>query len=129
MSVSSGHEYLKEHEIGGAVLLLDVDKESSEVLAAAKAATVGHAARTLVKDGPLRSIILGFRAGAALHDHQAPGPVSIHVLSGEVNVTSTGRTDSLGSGRAIAFGSPVSHSVEARQDSVLLVTIAISNPD
>ena len=127
MSESSGHEYLKEHEISGAVLLLNIDSESKDVLAAAKAAGIGHAAKTLVKDGPLRSIILGLRGGALLRDHEAPGPVSIHVLSGGVAVTSPGRTDSLKAGAAVVFGSPVSHSLEASEDSVVLVTIAVAN--
>jgi quercetin dioxygenase-like cupin family protein len=124
MSESTGHSYLKSHEISGDVVLLNIEEESAAILAAAKAAGVGHAAKTLVKDGLLRSIILGFRSGAMLKDHEAAGPVSIHVLSGSVEVTSPGRSDSLGAGAAIVFGSSVSHSLQAGSDSVVLVTIA-----
>jgi quercetin dioxygenase-like cupin family protein len=124
MSESTGHEYLKSHEISGDTLLLKIEEETSEILDAAKASGVGHAAKTLVKDGPLRILLLGFRAGAAMHEHDAAGPVSVHVLSGQVDVTSPGLTDSLSAGSAIVFGSSVKHSLEAKSDSVVLVTIA-----
>ena len=124
MSESTGHDYLKSHALSGDALLLDLDAESTAILEAAKSAGVGHTAKTLVKDGPLRLLILGFRAGATMHEHQAPGPVSIHVLQGNVDITSEGRSDSLATGAAIVFGPAVQHSLEAKSDAVILVTIA-----
>ncbi len=121
---AAGHSYLKSHEISGDVVLLNIEEESAAILEAAKAAGVGHAAKTLVKDGGLRSIMLGFRSGATLKDHDAAGPVSIHVLSGRVAVSSPGRSDSLSAGAVIVFGPSVTHSLEASADSVVLLTIA-----
>jgi quercetin dioxygenase-like cupin family protein len=125
MSETTGHEYLKSHAISGDALLLDLDQESSAILDAAKAAAVGHAAKTLVKDGSLRLLLLGFKAGAALHEHDAAGPVSLHVLSGHVDITSPGQSDSLTAGAAIVFNASIRHSVEAKTDSVVLATIAL----
>lgn len=124
MSYSSGHGYLRSHEISGDVLHLNIEAESEGILQAARTAGVGHAAKTLVKEGPLRVVIVGLKSGSTLREHEAGGPVSVHVLSGNVNVASGERSDSLQTGNALVFGSSVSHSLEAKADSVVLVTIA-----
>jgi quercetin dioxygenase-like cupin family protein len=115
---------LGDHEISGEVLLLDFAEESVAILDAARATTVGHTAKTLVKEGPLRIVILGMKVGAILREHEAAGPVSVHILSGQVTVSSQDRADSLKAGNALVFGSSVNHSLEAQADSVALLTIA-----
>jgi quercetin dioxygenase-like cupin family protein len=120
----SGHTYLERNEISGDVLPLNIEDESAAILEAAKAAGVGHTAKTLVKDGPLRVVIIGMKPGASLHEHQSPGPVTVHVLAGQVDVASAGRSDSLQAGRALVFGPAVAHSLQAATDSVVLLTIA-----
>ena len=124
MSESQGHEYLKTHQISGAAVLVDVDAEAKAVLDMARSEATGHAAKTLVKEGPLRLVLLALREGASLHEHEATGPVSLHVLKGSVEIESPGRREALREGRALVFASSVSHSVQALTDSVLLVTIA-----
>ena len=124
MSESTGHRYIQSHEISGEVLHLNIDEESKGILDAAREAGVGHAAKTLVKEGPLRVILLGLKSGSTLREHEAGGSVSVHVLSGQVKVTSGDRIDALEAGNALVFSSSVAHSLEAQADSVVLVTIA-----
>lgn len=124
MSESSGHSYLRSHEISGERLLLNVNEEAAEVLKSAGESGVGRSAKTLVKEGPLRVVIVGLKAGSRLEEHEAGGPVSIHVLSGQVKVTGGGSTEDLGAGNALVFGSSVPHDLEATADSAVLVTIA-----
>jgi quercetin dioxygenase-like cupin family protein len=124
MSESSGHAYLSEHQLGGESLLLDVETESRSVLAEAGAAAAGHAARTLVKEGPLRVLILGFKPGSALREHSTPGPLTIHCLAGTVTVTAASREQKLDAGKALLVGASVKHSLAAGAEAVLLLTIA-----
>ncbi len=42
----------------------------------------GRTAESLVKDDRLRVVLITMRAGATLHDHAAPGPITIQVLDG-----------------------------------------------
>ena len=126
MSEPTGHRYLQSHEIGGDVLSLDLSAESSAILDAARASNVGHAAKTLIKEGPLRIVILGFRAGAALHEHHADGPVSIQLLAGDVTVSVGDQARPLRPGNALVLGASMMHSVEAKADSVVLLTIALA---
>jgi quercetin dioxygenase-like cupin family protein len=124
MSESPGHEYLRSHQISGEVLSLDLEEESTAILDAARSAGIGHAAKTLVKDGPLRLVILGFTAGSALREHDTDGPVSIHALSGGVDVSIEERSERLEPGKALVINASISHSVVANEEAVLLLTIA-----
>ena len=124
MSESPGHDYLRSHQITGEVLRLDIEQESRAILEAARSAGTGHAAKTLVKDGPLRVVILGFTAGSALREHDSDGPVSIQALSGEVDVAIEERTERLEPGKTLIINATVPHSVSADAEAVLLLTIA-----
>jgi quercetin dioxygenase-like cupin family protein len=127
MSESPGHDYLRNHQITGEVLRLDIEPESSAILEDARRAGTGHAAKTLVKDGPLRLVILGFTAGSALREHDSDGPVSIQALSGGVDVAIEERSERLEPGRILVINASISHSVVAQGDAVLLLTIARAN--
>jgi len=124
MSQDTGHTYLDSHEVSGDVLLLDIDQEAADVMDAARAAGVGHAAKTLVKDGPLRLIILGFKAGSSLREHSAQGPLSIQVVSGTVGLETAGGSQVIEPGKTLVLGASIAHSVQASTDAVLLLTIA-----
>jgi quercetin dioxygenase-like cupin family protein len=127
MSDKSGHEYLKSHQISAQALRLKIPQEATAILDAARNAGAGHAAKTLVKDGPLRVVILGFTPGSALREHDTDGPVSIQALSGTVDVTVEGRAERLEPGGALVINASVAHSVAASSDAVVLLTIARSD--
>jgi quercetin dioxygenase-like cupin family protein len=126
MSESAGHEYLHSHQVSGDAVLLDIERESKEILGAAAAAGVKHAAKTLIKDGPLRMVILGFMSGASLREHRADGPVSIHALMGNVEITTLAGTQRVHPGAIVVLAADLSHSVTAKTDAVLLLTIGRS---
>jgi quercetin dioxygenase-like cupin family protein len=125
MSEQSGHHYLKSHQISGEVLQLDLSQEQLDLLEAAGKAGTGTTAKTLVKDGPLRVVLIGLKEGASMREHKAEGPVTIQALRGVAQVSSRGETEDLDVGSMLMFGSGVTHSVEAKSDSVLLLTIAM----
>ena len=126
MTETEKHTYLRTHEIRGDALSLDLDHESTSILEAAKETDSGRAAKTLVKEGPLRLTIMGFAAGSALHEHKAAGPVSIEVRSGLVEVRVGATSSSLAAGDILILDEEISHSLVAASDAVLLLTIAIS---
>jgi quercetin dioxygenase-like cupin family protein len=125
MTESKGHTYIKEHPLSGEALLFDLEEQASSVLSEAKGGTAGRAARTLVKEGPLRMTIVGFEAGGSLADHKAGGPVSIAVLSGSVQIMIGERSEQLSQGQTLVVGADVTHSLAAPADAVILLTIAM----
>ena len=105
--------------------MLDIKEQSQAVLAEAKRANVGRAARTLVKEGPLRLTIVGFTAGSSLGDHNAGGPVSIQVLLGTVDIRIGERSERLDESRTLVLATNVQHSLTAASDAVILLTIGM----
>lgn len=86
--------------------------------------STGHNARTLVKYDDLRIVLIALRANARMPEHKTEGRISVHLLSGHVQVKATGRTFSLRAGGLLALDQGLPHDVEAMEDSALLLTIA-----
>ena len=86
--------------------------------------STGHNARTLFKYDDLRVILIALAAEARMQEHQAEGRISIHVLSGHIQLRASGRTFNLRSGGLLALDHGVSHDVHALEESAFLLTIA-----
>lgn len=83
-----------------------------------------HRAEILVKSDTLRVVLVTSLAGGRLHDHSAPGPITIHVLSGQFTLTVENEERVMDAG-SIAVAKPgVRHAVECTQDGAFLLTIA-----
>jgi quercetin dioxygenase-like cupin family protein len=125
MTQAEGHTYTKEHPLKGEALLFDLHEQGAAVLGEAHLSNVGRSARTLIKDGSLRLTILGIAAGSSLKDHAANGPVSIHVLHGEVDIHLGDRSERLPGEHTLVLGANVVHSLSAATDAVVLLTISL----
>jgi quercetin dioxygenase-like cupin family protein len=79
----------------------------------------GRAAKTLVKEGPLRITMVALRKGTVLPPHQVDGPISIQIIRGCLRLTTQ-------SGRnLIALGPGVVHGAKAHDDCAILLTFAM----
>ena len=125
MSELGKHTYLRTHQLSGDVLTYDLDQESAAIVEAAKEADAGRAAKTLVKEGPLRLTVLGFSAGSFVGEHKADGPLSIEVRSGVVKVTALGTSHAMTTGDILVLDKAVPHSLVAESDAALLLSIAM----
>ena len=106
-------------------LTADLHALAAELLAEATSADAGRAARTLPHpvDG-LRQTVIALRAGAALGEHESPGPASLLVLRGRVRLVAGEQSTELAAHRF----SPVPdrrHSLHADADSVVLLSVAV----
>ena len=84
----------------------------------------GQNARTLIKYDDFRVVLIALAAEARMREHKAEGRISIHVLSGHIQMKASGRTFNLRSGGLLALDHGVSHDVHALEESALLLTIA-----
>jgi quercetin dioxygenase-like cupin family protein len=84
-------------------------------------------ARTLVKEGSLRVTLVGLGAEAALEEHEAAGPISIHVLDGEMDLTAGGETKTYATGALIALDRRVRHAVRSERGAMFLLTLSTSD--
>jgi quercetin dioxygenase-like cupin family protein len=109
--------------MGTAFMELDLPSELSRLHEEATWST-GQNARTLIKYDTLRVVLVALKAGKSLTEHQTEGRISIHVLSGHVEVKAAGRTFNLRAGGLLALDRNLPHDVRALQESAVLLTVA-----
>ena len=84
----------------------------------------GRRAETLIKTDQLRVVLVTLREGAALHEHTAPGPITIQALQGRITVTAEGNDHRFEPGGLISIAAGVKHAVRGDTASAFLLTIA-----
>ena len=84
----------------------------------------GQNARTLIKYDDLRVVLIALAAKTRMPEHKTDGRISLHVLSGHIQLRAFGRTFNLRGGGLLAFDRGVTHDVEALEESTVLLSIA-----
>jgi quercetin dioxygenase-like cupin family protein len=104
---------------------LSLDAVAREQLEAAGRSTAGRAAHTAVggHEHVMRQTVIALLAGRSLAEHVNPGEATVYVLRGRVRVaTDTASWDGRQGDLIIVPPSP--HSLEALEDSAVLLTVA-----
>ena len=116
-----------QHPVTGPVLTFSLADELRAVRDALGAGGTSRAriGRTLVKDGPLRVTLVAVGAGGGLEPHRAEGPISVHVLEGEIAFEAEGRTWTLGPGDLLALDHGIPHAVRSERGGVFLLTVVL----
>ena len=85
----------------------------------------GHNALTLVQGEDLTVVLVVLKAQALLHDHQAPGPITVTPLSGCLEFSTAAGTEplTLQAGDATVCSARLTHRVKALEDSAFLLVI------
>ena len=99
-----------------------------EQLKLAKAATSGRSARTVFggREHVLRQTMIALAAGRTLEDHPNPGEATLQVLHGRVRLKAGDESWEGATGHLIDIPQ-ANHSVEAIEDAVFLLTVALRN--
>ena len=85
---------------------------------------IGRGARTLYKTDSLRLVLNVMQAGTEIKPHQASGPISVQVLSGEIKFGAAGETVVLQQGQMLTLKENVRHGVQATKEAAFLLTMA-----
>jgi len=117
------HSYLRTHDLAAEHLLIDIGEAVTELHGLTPDGQ-NRGAVTLVKQGGLSVVLTHLHAGGTIAEHSAPGTTTVQVLDGHVCVQIGDETLDVPAGRLIAFDARVRHSVEAIEDSALLLTLA-----
>jgi quercetin dioxygenase-like cupin family protein len=83
----------------------------------------GHTARTLVREADLRIVLLAMQAGSILKEHRVDETASVHTLTGHVRLRFADRFAELPNGRLLTIERGLAHSVEALEESLVLLTL------
>lgn len=115
-----------DRPLGGRPLHYRLGRDVSELIDEALLERTGRSARTLVKDGPLRVTLTALGAGGSIAQHQASGPITVHVLSGEILFRAGGDEWRLESGDLLSLDAGAEHSVSSETGGVFLLTVALT---
>jgi quercetin dioxygenase-like cupin family protein len=116
-----------DRTISGEVLVRHLPRDE-QTIDQTLVARHGRSARTLVKEGPLRLTILALAPGGDLPAHNTDGPVSIHVLEGEVVFEALGQKYLLSVGDLLVVAAGVEHSATSAPGCVFLLTVVHRPP-
>ena len=75
----------------------------------------------------LRQTLIALTAGSGLAEHDSPGEATLQVLRGRVRLTTAGESAEAAAGDLLVIP-PQRHSLEAIDDSAVLLTVAL-RPD
>lgn len=103
---------------------------AQEHLAVARAASSGRSAHTLFggHEHSLRQTIIALAAGQGLDEHESPGDATLQVLTGRVQLRSGDESWEGGPADLLVIP-PSRHSLDAIEDSVILLSVAKKIPD
>jgi quercetin dioxygenase-like cupin family protein len=104
---------------------ISLDALARQQIAAAVAAPSGRAADTAFggHEKTLRQTVMAFRAGTRLSEHQNPGEATVFVLRGSVRLRAGEESWEGKSGDLLIVPDGL-HSLEADEDSAILMTVA-----
>ena len=86
--------------------------------------STGQNARTLFKYDDFRVVLTALQVNRKIPEHKTDGRISVHVLSGHIQLRASGRTFNLRPGGLLALDHGVAHDIEALEESAFLLTIA-----
>lgn len=89
----------------------------------------GRTSRTIVKEGPLRVVLMALSSGGDLPPHSTEEPVQIHVTDGAIVFHAAGRDYSLVKGDILVFAAGVEHSANSDDGCVFLLTVVRTASD
>lgn len=83
-----------------------------------------HRAEILVKSETLRVVLVTALSGGIMNEHDAPGPITVHVLDGSFALTINGERLVLSADEMAVMAPGIPHAVECVEDGAFLLTIA-----
>lgn len=118
-------EHVENRHLEEPVRTVDLREEVESSWSQLPDAKAGHTAKTLLKQGKLRMVLLAVRKGASIPEHKVDGECSLHVLSGRVAIVLEGQRRELKGGQVMGIEDQIRHDVEALEDSNVLLTVSM----
>jgi quercetin dioxygenase-like cupin family protein len=112
-----------DRPLSGDVLRFRLGEERDRVSEPELLQRHGRNARTLLKEGPLRVTLVTVGAGGRIDAHQAPGPITVHVLDGDILFRAAGHEHRLTSGDLLALAAGIDHEAASDGGGTFLLTV------
>ncbi len=78
---------------------------------------------SLVKGDGINVALMVLKKGAKLQEHHTRAPITVDVIQGRINLIAGGKTQLVTQGMLVALDRAIEHSVEALEESALVLTV------
>ena len=78
---------------------------------------------SLVRGDGINVALMMLKAGAKLQEHHTRAPITVQVIEGKINFVAKGRAQVATAGTLIALDRAIEHSVEALEESAIVLTV------
>src|SRR5216683_3473549 len=78
---------------------------------------------SLVKGDGINVALMLLKKGAKLQEHHTKAPITVHLLEGRINFIAATKQHPLTAGMLLALDRAIAHSIEALEDSALILTV------
>ena len=102
---------------------VDVAAEIARLKAEPAWASGDRHGSSLVKGDGINVALMMLKKGAKLQQHHTRAPFTVHVIEGRINFIADGKAQPLGRGMILALDRAIEHSVEALEESALVLTV------
>jgi quercetin dioxygenase-like cupin family protein len=106
-----------------ALVAVDVTAEIARLKGEPAWATGDRHGSSLVKGDGINVALMMLKKGAKLQEHHTRAPVTVHVIEGRINFIANGQTHAAARGTIIALDRGIEHSLEAVEESALVLTV------
>lgn len=120
---------LKVRRLKADVMQFSVQEEMLQLVQRVAGNKSKRTAKTLVKEGPLRVLVVALDAGGKLEEDAVDGPFSVQCLMGRVTAHVAGTDKELRAGDLLVVDTGVTHDIEAKESAALLITITRAGAD
>ncbi len=114
---------LRTRRLSGKLLTFILGAEDDTLREFAESSDTGRAAKTLVKQGPLRITLVALKKGTALPSHQVAGPISIQTIRGCLRLTTEKGDVDIPAGGLVTLAAGTAHAARAHDDCAILITV------
>ena len=107
----------------GGLVAVDVRAEITRLKSEPAWADNDRHGSSLVKGDGINLALMLLKKGARLQEHHTRAPIAVAVIDGRINFVANGKTQVVTRGMIIALDRGIAHSVEALEESALVLTV------
>jgi quercetin dioxygenase-like cupin family protein len=119
----TGHESLAGH-LTAPLMDFNLAEETAQLHDEEAWLRTGRNSKTLVKQPDFRIVLIALQKGGHIEEHSADARISIYTLSGNVKLQLPEQTVDLPGGHLLVLDRALEHSLEALEESAILLTIS-----
>lgn len=107
----------------GGLIAVDVRAEIARLKSEPAWASGDRHGVSLVKGDGINVALMLLKKGAKLQEHHTKAPITVHLVEGRINFIASDKPHLLTAGMLLALDRAIAHSIEALEDSALILTV------